>query len=303
MVAYRFCRPDDVPLLVRAVNECWAPHGRTGAAPPLTEEGFRRWMKELDVWPSNSMVALDGTGSPVAVSIATKRPAAVRIHRVAVRPGHQRQGHGRHLLTSLSQKLAVLGPERLLAELPAAWQDACGFFSALGWSAEEELIDRELPAPAAEAVQPVPDALMVPVTVAELAAAGLLAASPHAAWERDMETLRQRDGELMGIAVANPDGIEACLVSEPFAVAQAGGPAIHDGGRRPPLDVLAFACRDPARADFLLGLLFRWLSHAARRPLRIPRLSAAERPGDALVVAGFQPAARHLRYAARAKAL
>ena len=29
-----------------------------------------------------------------------------------------RQGHGRHLLTSLSSKLAILGPPRMVAEVP-----------------------------------------------------------------------------------------------------------------------------------------------------------------------------------------
>ncbi len=296
MVAYRFCRPDDVPLLVRAVDECRGAH--QPAAPPLGEEGFRRWMKQLDVWPSNSMLALDGDGTPLAVSIGTKRPAEVLVHLVAVRPGHQRQGHGRHLLTSLSQKLAVLGPERLVAEVPAADpapSAAAAFFDALGWSREDELADRVRQAPAGDPERPVPDELMVPVTVGELEAAGVLEVSPRAAWARSLPTLRARADELVGVAIAHPDGIEAYLLYEPFTAA---GP-----GTSAPLDVLAAGCRDPERAEFLLGLLFRWLSHTSRRPLRIPRLAAGEVPANALAAAGFEPAARWMRYAARAKPL
>ena len=206
MVAYRFCRPDDIPLLVRAVNECWRPHSAVAPepAPALTEEAFRREMKQLDVWPSNSMLALDGAGEPLAVSIGTKRPDEVLVHRVAVRPGHQRQGHGRHLLTSLSQKLAVLGPERLVAEVPAANAAAVAFFEALGWTREDELSDRVRAAPAGPPERPVPDGLIVPVTVGELEAAGVLEVSPRAPWQRSLPTLRQRADELVGIAVATP---------------------------------------------------------------------------------------------------
>jgi ribosomal protein S18 acetylase RimI-like enzyme len=328
VVAYRFCRPDDIPLLVRAVNECGGPPaspelaearvpppppaaaaslptrsepveglGPAAAPPPLTEDGFRRWMKHLDVWPSNSMLALDGDGTPLAVSIGTKRPDEVLVFRVAVRPDQRRRGHGRHLVTSLSQKLAVLGPERLVAEVPADDPAAVAFAEALGWTREEELVDRLRPAPADDAAQPVPDELVVPVTVGELEAAGVLAASPRAAWQRSLPALRQRADQLVGIALAHPDGIEAHVLVEPFATPEGESPDA------PPLDVLAAGCREESRAELLLGLLFRWLSHASRRPLRIPRLAPGELPSAALAAAGFAPADRWVRYAARAKPL
>ena len=76
MPSYRFCRPDDIPLLVRAVEECFRPHfaaggARAGAAPPgfahaMTLERFRREMKEVDLWPSSCLVALAGD-DPLAV--------------------------------------------------------------------------------------------------------------------------------------------------------------------------------------------------------------------------------------------
>ena len=44
--------------------------------------------------------------------------------------------HGRHLLESLGSKLAVLGPPRMVAEVPAALGDARAFFAALGWHEE-----------------------------------------------------------------------------------------------------------------------------------------------------------------------
>ena len=111
MPAYRFCRPDDVPDLVDALCAC----AQDEAA--MTLDRFRWEMKVLDVWPSSCMVARED-GRPIGVLIGAKRESATRIHRLVVHPEHRRQGHASHLLTSLSQKLAVLGPPRLVAEVP-----------------------------------------------------------------------------------------------------------------------------------------------------------------------------------------
>jgi ribosomal protein S18 acetylase RimI-like enzyme len=133
VVAYRFCRPDDIPLLVAAVNRCFDVHFHGTA--PLTLEEFRREVREEHLWPSNCMVATAGS-APVAVVLGTKEPSEVHVRRIGVAPGHQRQGHGRHLLESLGSKLAVLGPPRLVAEVPAGLGDALAFFAALGWREE-----------------------------------------------------------------------------------------------------------------------------------------------------------------------
>ena len=133
MSSYRFCRPDDIEYLVRAVHECWDVHFPD--AEPMTVERFRDEMKFLDVWPSNCLVA-STDGGPVAVLIGTKRTFEVAVLRLGVHPGHQRQGHGLHLLTSLSQKLAVLGPERLVAEVPRSRPGAVELFAAAGYVRE-----------------------------------------------------------------------------------------------------------------------------------------------------------------------
>jgi ribosomal protein S18 acetylase RimI-like enzyme len=299
LVAYRFCRPDDIPLLVRAVNECWDVHDP--AAPRLTVESFRHEMKVLDAWPSNSMLALAGD-EPVAVLIGTKRTAAVRVLRVGVKPGHEGQGHGRHLVTSLSQKLAVLGPPRLVAEVRADDRRACDFLEALGWRLESELVDRLRPAPRDAQAQPVPEDLVIPVTVAELDAAGALEMSPQAAWGRQRETLLARADHLVGAAVSTPDRVEAYLLAEPV-VAWDEDRGSGEAGVEGPHDVVALGCQDPQRAEFLLGLLFRWLSHTTGRALRIPRLAPGEVPLEALAAAGFEAADRWLRYAAEARPL
>ena len=115
MSAYRFCRTDDIGLLVDALNRCWAPYFPD--EPPMTPAVFKRSIRDLQVWCSSCMVAFSGS-DPIGVLIGAKRPSGTLIHKIAVHPDHRRQGHGRHLLTSLGSKLAILGPPRIVAEVP-----------------------------------------------------------------------------------------------------------------------------------------------------------------------------------------
>lgn len=310
MPSYRFCRPDDLPLLVRAVAECW--HVHFPAEPPPSPESFRREMKELDLWPSSCMVALGGEGGrePVAVSIGTRRETEVAVLRVGVRPDHLRQGHAAHLLTSLSQKLAVLGPERLIAEVPPGMPAAEALLASVGYQAEAALTDWTLEGEALAALgaEPVPDELAAPVRVEELAAAGALEPPPGLAWERQRRTLLQRGERLEGLAIAGADRVEAWLVHEPASDPPGGPTPIHPPD---PIDVWGAGAAEPDRADSeraapLLRLLLRAVAARAvraGRPLRLPRLAGHELPPGLPAALGFVPGARHVRWAARAKPL
>ena len=86
------------------------------------------------------MVAFSGA-DPIGVLIGAKRPSGTLVHKIAVHPDHRRQGHGDHLLTSLGSKLAILGPPRIVAEVPEALADGCGLFSASGYVQETLLTD------------------------------------------------------------------------------------------------------------------------------------------------------------------
>lgn len=289
MPSYRFCRPDDIPFLVRAVNECWAPH--FPGTPPMTVESFRGEMRELDLWPSSSMVAADDE-TAVAVLTGTKREDETLISRIGVRPGETGKGHGGHLVTSLSQKLAVLGPPRLVAEVPAELAGACRFFEGLGWRREASFrdFDRE----PGGAVEPVPEGLAVPASVAELAEAGVLEAPEGAAWLRTRKTLMNRREGLLGLAVASPDRIEAWLAFDPEAA---------DGAA----DVVGLGAAEGARRELLLGaLLRRLIAAAAGQRVRLARLGqhdGGELPEALLVELGFEAGTEYHRYAAEAKPL
>ena len=138
MSAYRFCRTDDIGLLVDALNRCWAPYFPD--EPAMTPAAFKRSIRDLQVWCSSCMVAFQGS-DPIGVLIGAKRPSGTLIHKIAVHPDHRRQGHGRHLLTSLSSKLAILGPPRMVAEVPETFSPASGLFSACGYVEEALLTD------------------------------------------------------------------------------------------------------------------------------------------------------------------
>src|ERR671925_181792 len=138
MSAYRFCRTDDIELLVAALNRCWSPPFSDD--PPVTPAAFKRSIRDLQVWCSSCMVAFSGP-DPIGVLIGAKRPSATLVHKIAIHPDHRRQGHGRHLLTSLSSKLAILGPPRIVAEVPETLDAARGLFTASGYVQEALLTD------------------------------------------------------------------------------------------------------------------------------------------------------------------
>jgi ribosomal protein S18 acetylase RimI-like enzyme len=238
--SYRFCRPDDIPLLVHAVETCYGVHDPE--EPAWSAETFRRGMREIDLWPSNSMVALDTDGEPVAVMIGTKRAEEVAVHRLGVRPDHLRRGHGVHLLTSLSQKLAVLGPERLVAEVPEDRAAALACFAAAGYRREATLVDWWRPAveEGATAAEPVPEGLVSELTLGELDGAGVLAGAPATAWCRTRRTLTQSADRLAAAAIVSPERVEAWLVYDaattnpvPEAPRRVGGAGVV-GGEVPP---------------------------------------------------------------------
>ena len=95
MSSYRFCRTDDIGLLVDALNRCWSPHFPD--EPPMTPAAFKRSIRDLQVWCSSPMVAFSAC-DPIGVLIGAKRPSGTLIHKIAVHPDYLRQGHGRHLL-------------------------------------------------------------------------------------------------------------------------------------------------------------------------------------------------------------
>jgi GNAT superfamily N-acetyltransferase len=288
MSAYRFCRSDDIGLLVDALNRCWSPYFPDEA--PVTPATFKRSIRDLQVWCSSCMVAFSGS-DPIGVLIGAKRPSATLIHRIAVHPDHRRQGHGRHLLDSLSSKLAILGPPRMVAEVPEVLADAAGLFGASGYVQEAVLMDYVLPfdsrasAALAEGRQmsQVNGRFVIPVTVDDLAANGLLGDDyPQTCWERSVETLTARKEEIAGLAVASDERIEACLLY------------IRDGAGGEIVAFRSFVEDDGARLKHLLSRL-------GPGTFRFPKVHPAEISTAVLETLGFRPAGGHRLYAGSAR--
>ncbi len=170
MSSYRFCRTDDVSLLVDALNRCWSPHFPD--EPAMTPATFKRSIRDLQVWCSSCMVAFAGA-DPIAVLIGAKRPSGTLIHKIAVHPDHCRQGHGRHLLTSLSSKLSILGPPRMVAEVPENFAPTRELFAACGYLQEALLTDYVLDGEAS-VVGDAAGMFVFPVTIDDLVANDLL---------------------------------------------------------------------------------------------------------------------------------
>jgi hypothetical protein len=216
-------------------------------------------VRERGLWASSCMVAAEG-GEPIAALHACKRPHATRILRLAVHESHRRRGHGRHLLTSLSSKLAILGPPRLVVELPADWTEARAFLEACGYAEEGRLSDWVLDAPSP---RPAPGDPLEPVTVDELAAAGAMTDVPGLAWDREPATILARKDRLAGVALASPDGIEAWALWEGSEVA---------------------GLRCGRAADVLLAGIARRIPS----PVRLSGVSELEVPAAALERHGFR---------------
>jgi GNAT superfamily N-acetyltransferase len=284
--AYRFCRTDDIGLLVDALNRCWGPY--FPEEPPATAASFKRSIRDLQVWCSSCMVAFSGS-DPIGVLIGAKRPSATLVHKIAVHPDHRRQGHGRHLLASLGSKLAILGPPRIVAEVPETLAPACGLFSASGYVQEALLTDHVVKGPALSERRDAPrvEGLVIPITVDDLVANDLLGQGDRQiCWERSVETLMARKDEIAGLAVASDERIEAYLLyveteMEAMEIVSLRS-FIDDGGAR----LKQLLCQVRAR-----GIKSLWF----------PKVHPAEIPKESVEALGFSSARRHRVYAARAQ--
>ena len=131
------------------------------------------------------------------------------------------------------------------------------------------------------------EGFVIPVTVDDLAANGLLGeADPQVCWERSVETLTARKDDIAGLAVASDERIEAYLLyvkrgTEETEIVSLRS-FIEDGGAR------------------LKQLLSR-LRARGMRTFRFPKVHPAEISKELLETLGFRPAGGHLLYAARAR--
>jgi GNAT superfamily N-acetyltransferase len=320
MSSYRFCRTDDIGLLVDALNRCWAPY--FPEQPPATAASFKRAIRDLQVWCSSCMVAFSGS-DPIGVLIGAKRPSGTLVHTIAIHPDHRRQGHGRHLLTSLSSKLAILGPPRIVAEVPETSAPACALFSACGYVQEALLTDYLLKGPVLDerGDAALVEGLVIPVTVDDLAANGLLEEasvvsgfSPidrQVCWQRSVETLTATKDDIAGLAIASDERIEAYVL---YVSRGMDPPTFATSSRRELRRDLAGALAEAGETELVslrsfiddggarLKQLLAQLRARGMETFRFPKVHPDEVSKEWLKTLGFLAVASHCLYAARARA-
>ncbi len=270
MPAYRFCRSDDIALLTDALNACYVVHLRD--RDPMSSADFKREIRELNVWSSSCMVASDDR-DPIAVVTGAKRERETLIHRIGVRPDSLRRGHARHLLESLSQKLAVLGPPRLVAELPEDLPEVRSLFEAVGYQAEQRFADFTLREPLAP---PAAVGGVVPASLDDLLRYEALDPSVSRSWERALETLQNRKDQIRGLAIASDTRVEACALFRDLP------------GRR---EIVGLG-----GTGALLEIVVRVACQAGSVAVTIPRVSSEEISWDRLESMGFRRERTYTRY-------
>jgi L-amino acid N-acyltransferase YncA len=232
------------------------------------------------------MVAFSGS-DPIGVLIGAKRATGTLIHTIAVHPDHLRQGHGRHLLASLGSKLAILGPPRLVAEVPETLIPACELFRTSGYVEEALLTDYIWDAAGAVAVagngaETSEGRFVIPVTVDDLVANELLEPpESQACWMRSAETLTARKDDIAGLAVASDERIEAYVLYVDDEIVSLRGLVDDDGAG-------------------LKRLLAR-LHAQGTRNFVFPKVHPAEASKPFLQTLGFRADATYVRYAAIAR--
>ena len=310
MSSYRFCRTDDIGLLVDALNRCWLPYFPDQAA--ITPAAFKRSIRDLQVWCSSCMVAFSGSDT-IGVLIGAKRPSGTLVHKIAVHPDHRRQGHGRHLLASLGSKLAILGPPRIVTEVHETLAPACELFRASGYVQEALLTDYVLEQTALSERDDAPrvEGFVIPVTIDDLAANGLLGdvppspsasagqVNPQVCWERSVETLTARKDDLAGLAVASDERIEAYVLYAKHPGSGILDPRVGVGPEKSAeIASLRSFIED---GGIRLKQLLAQLRAQGMETFRFSKVHPTEISKEQLGTLGFSAVGGHLLYAARAR--
>ena len=140
MPSYRFCRPDDLGLIVRAINQCCRIH--EADSPEMTEDRLKAQMTLFAVRPGNCMVALD-RHQPVAAIISTRREEEAWIQTLGCQPAFQRRGIASQLVEALVRKIAIQRTRDISVDVPEDNEAALHFFQNVGFEERGRLVTLE----------------------------------------------------------------------------------------------------------------------------------------------------------------
>jgi GNAT superfamily N-acetyltransferase len=206
MPLYRFCRPEDIPMIVQALNTCYDLY--FPQRPAMTVAQFREEMGLISLWPSNTMVVLENN-DPIALIVGTKRPYGCWIAKLGVRSDRQRQGIGRYIVEALTRKLSIIGPRIISVDVPVDNEGAAEFFKHLGfetWGRYWSFAGH----PQGKSSEDLRQVHPVKPDVA-LSRYESFHSIPQC-WERDAHTLQLYAGRLSGYAFWEQDNIHGYLL-------------------------------------------------------------------------------------------
>jgi GNAT superfamily N-acetyltransferase len=269
MPLYRFCRPEDLPLIVQALNACYDVY--FPQHPAMTVAQFREEMGLISLWPSNTMVVLENK-DPIAVIVGTKRPYGCWIAKLGVRLDYQRQGLGRYIVEALMRKLSIIGPRVISVDVPVDNDGAAAFFKNLGFDTWGQYwsFTGQLQADGVDAMR-----LVHPVKP-DVALSRYESFHPHAqCWERDAYTLQLHAGRLSGYAFWEEDNLHGYLL-------------LHD---QTIMDFAIDPHADPRRVG---SALLQRAAVDVKEPLHIDKVSAQDPIRAVLEEAGLTPRESHV---------
>ena len=234
-------------------------------------------------------------GKPIAVITGAKREHETLVHRIGVHPDFQRRGHAQHLLESLSQKLSVLGPPRMVAEVPEDLPAVCSLFEAVGYRAEQRFADFTLTKPIAP---PAAAGGVGAASLDDLLRAEALDPSVPRSWERALESLQNRKDQLQGLAIASDTRVAACALYRDLPD-EGRREIVGLGGNKPTASAVERETQPDNGGDdarVLLEIVVRVACQAGSLAVTIPRISSHEFSWDRLESMGFQRQRTYTRY-------
>jgi GNAT superfamily N-acetyltransferase len=268
MPSYRFCRPDDLALIIRAINTCYLTH--YPAAPAMTEERLKEHMTLFQVRPGNCMVALERQ-QPVGVVVSTKRDYGVWIQALGCQPAFQRHGIASQLIEALVRKIAIQRAPMVTVDVPTSNTPALRFFEAVDFTVHGRYVSYQ---------GLLAEMTSIPGSITEVSPPDLLPyyAPFHttpACWERNAESLAGYGTLPQGYAYYIQDTIQGYL--------------IHRDNTILDLAVAPHADAEQTSAALLSRMHAAGHTHAA-----LAKVPVGEAMGPILTRLGFTPTAEYL---------
>ena len=263
MPSYRFCRPDDLALIVRAINQCCRIHETD--TPEMTEERLKAHMTLFAVRPGNCMVALERQ-QPVAAIISTRREACAWIQTLGCQSAFQRRGVASQLVEALVRKIAIQRTEDITVDVPEDNDAALNFFQSVGFEERGRYVTL-----AGEPDSPGdPPGEVVQAPAAELLNAYEAFHAFPACWERSADSLAGYGELIHGYAYREDGAMQGYL--------------LHQGAT-----ILDLACAPDSDAAHVSAVLLGRLHAAGASPVTLPKVNAADPLLDILQQQGLKP--------------